>query len=150
MHHQADLAVNVAVIVALLLEMLGLVRGADALFGLGIAAYLGVSRARARARRRSIYADGQGMAEEPSGRRCLNARPSHPLVRGVHELRTRGTGLHHFAQFHIWVDPEMTVGAAHEVVDAVEARVRAPVSRASACSSMSTRPGTVTRARRTG
>jgi ferrous-iron efflux pump FieF len=28
-------------------------------------------------------------------------------------------------QFHIWMDPGMTVGAAHDVVDALEARLAA-------------------------
>lgn len=122
MHHQADLAVNVAVVFALLLEMLGLVRGADALFGLGIAAYLGVSGARAGKAAVDLLMDKEW--PEAERQRLLRCAAEHPLVRGVHDLRTRGTGLHNFAQFHIWVDPHMSVGDAHEVVDTVEACVR--------------------------
>jgi len=122
LHHQADLGVNIAVIVALLIEALGLVRGADALFGLGIAAFLALNAARAGRPAIDLLMDKEW--PEPERQRLLACASAHPLVRGVHDLRTRGTGLHHFAQFHIWVDPEMSVGAAHEVVDAVEDRVR--------------------------
>ena len=123
LHYQADLLVNFAVIAALLLEALGLLRGADALFGLGIAAYLGVGGARAGKSAIDLLMDKEWPEDERQ--RLLAVAAQHPLVRGVHDLRTRGQGLHHFAQFHIWVDPQMTVGAAHEVVDAVEAQVRA-------------------------
>ena len=46
-----------------------------------------------------------------------------PGVEGIHELRTRSSGVTDFIQFHIWLDPEMTVAAAHAIVDATEARV---------------------------
>jgi ferrous-iron efflux pump FieF len=38
-------------------------------------------------------------------------------------LRTRSSGSNDFIQFHIWLPREMTVLAAHDVVDAVEANV---------------------------
>ena len=38
-------------------------------------------------------------------------------------LRTRTSGMHDFVQFHVWVDPEMTVAQAHRVMDEVEARL---------------------------
>ena len=34
--------------------------------------------------------------------------------------RTRSSGAQDFAQFHIWVDPAMTVAEAHDVVEAIE------------------------------
>ena len=122
LHYRADLGVNLAVVVALGLEFLGLARGADAVFGLGIAAYVGVSGARAGRAAVDLLMDKEW--PESERQRLLALAAEHPLVRGVHDLRTRGMGLHHFAQFHIWVDRDMTVGAAHEVVDSVEALVR--------------------------
>jgi len=121
-HYQADLGVNIAVIVAVVLEAFAGVRGADALFGLGIAAWLGLSGARAGGEAIDLLMDKEW--PEADRQRLLAIAAEHPLVRGVHDLRTRGSGQHHFAQFHIWVDPAMSVGAAHDVVDAVEARVR--------------------------
>ena len=122
LHYQADLGVNVAVIVAVALDSFAGLRGADAFFGLAIAAYLGVSGVRAGGQAVDLLMDKEW--PEAERRRLLSVAAEHPLVRGVHDLRTRGQGQHHFAQFHIWVDPEMSVGAAHDVVDAVEARVR--------------------------
>jgi ferrous-iron efflux pump FieF len=46
-----------------------------------------------------------------------------PGVEGIHELKTRHAGHTDFIQFHIWVDPHMTVQAAHDIVDVVEAGV---------------------------
>jgi ferrous-iron efflux pump FieF len=45
----------------------------------------------------------------------------HPAGRGIHDFRTRSSGLHEFAQFHIWVDPALTVADAHQVMDEIEA-----------------------------
>ena len=122
LHYQGDLAVNIAVIAALGLEWLGLVRGADGLFGFGIALYLLWMGRGAAVGAVDLLMDREW--PDDARQRLLRVAATHPLVRGVHDLRTRGAGQHHFAQFHIWVDPEMTVGAAHDVVDAVEARVR--------------------------
>ena len=49
---------------------------------------------------------------------------AHPEVRSVHDLRTRAAGRDIFIQFHIELDPSVTLVRAHEVSDAVEARVR--------------------------
>ena len=46
---------------------------------------------------------------------------SHPELHGIHELRTRTSGGHDFAQFHIWVAPTLTIVEAHRVMDEVEA-----------------------------
>ena len=42
---------------------------------------------------------------------------AHPELHGIHELRTRTSGGHDFAQFQICLDPAMTVAqsAIHEV-----------------------------------
>ena len=44
----------------------------------------------------------------------------HPALRGIHDLRTRTSGSLDFVQFHAWVDPDMTIAAAHDVMDEVE------------------------------
>jgi ferrous-iron efflux pump FieF len=49
----------------------------------------------------------------------------HPELRGVHDLRTRTSGNRDFVQFHVWVDPGMTLGRAHRIMDEVEARLMA-------------------------
>jgi ferrous-iron efflux pump FieF len=120
-HYQTDLLLNLSVIAALVVDQLAGLTGADPLFGIAIAAWLLFGAVRA-----SRQAVDQLMDKEwPEERRLAFARAagSHPASRGVHDLRTRTSGAHQFAQFHIWVDPAMTVAEAHAVMEAIEARL---------------------------
>ena len=117
-HYQSDLLLNLSVIAALVLDQYLGFTGADPLFGFGIALWLlwGAWRA-------SSHALDQLMDREwpeEKRQRFLAVAARHPEARGIHDLRTRSSGTHDFAQFHIWIDPEMTVDAAHEVVEAIE------------------------------
>ncbi len=123
LHYQSDLLLNLAVIVALGLEVFAGLHGADAVFGIGIALYLAygaVSSARA-------ALDMLMDREWPEAKRqtLLAVVARHPKVDGVHELRTRSSGVTDFIQFHVWLAPDMTVGAAHAIVDEIEADVAA-------------------------
>jgi ferrous-iron efflux pump FieF len=118
-HYQSDLFLNLSVIAALVLDQYAGFRGADPLFGLGIALWLiwGAWRA-------SSHALDQLMDREwPEEKRMrfLAIASSRPEAMGIHDLRTRSSGAHDFAQFHIYVDPGMSVQAAHDVVEAIEA-----------------------------
>jgi len=42
----------------------------------------------------------------------------------LHDLRTRTSGTHNFAQFHVWVPGDWTVTMAHERMDRVEDELR--------------------------
>jgi ferrous-iron efflux pump FieF len=122
-HYQSDLLLNGSVIAALVLDQYLGLAGADPLFGIGIAAWLiwGAWRA-------SSAALGQLMDKEwpEEKRRAFVAIASrHPKLHGIHDLRTRTSGSHDFVQFHVWVDPDMTVAEAHRVMDEVEASLAA-------------------------
>jgi ferrous-iron efflux pump FieF len=121
-HYQSDLLLNAAVITALLIEAkLGLA-GADAVAGVTIGLWLlygayGASR----------EAIDQLMDREwPEERRraFIAVAERHPELHGIHDLKTRTAGHKDFVQFHVWVDPDMTVGQAHRVMDEVEAKLR--------------------------
>jgi ferrous-iron efflux pump FieF len=117
-HYQSDLYLNLSVIAALALDQYAGFSGADPLFGLGIALWLiwGAWKA-------SSHALDQLMDREwPEEKRMrfLAIASSRPEAKGIHDLRTRSSGAHDFAQFHIWIDPEMTVAAAHDIVEAIE------------------------------
>ena len=121
LHYQSDLLLNLAVIAALAGDQYLGLTGADPLFGIAIAAWLLFGAVRA-----SGEAIDQLMDKEwPEERRLAFARAAgeHPASRGIHDLRTRTSGTHQFAQFHIWVDPMMTVAEAHDAVDEIEARL---------------------------
>lgn len=120
-HYQSDLLLNGAVIIALALDQYAGVRGADPLFGIGIALWLAFGAWRA-----STQAIDQLMDREwpdEKRRRFLHIACKHPELKGIHDLRTRTSGARNFVQFHVWVDPAMTVAEAHRVMDEVEAKL---------------------------
>jgi len=121
-HYQSDLLLNASVIGALLLESrLGLA-GADGVAGIGIGLWLIYGAFNA-----SRMAVDQLMDREwPEERRraFIEVANRHPALRGIHDLKTRTAGHHDFVQFHVWVDPDMTVGEAHRVMDEIEEKLR--------------------------
>ena len=68
---------------------------------------------------------------EDKRERFLQVMAKHPELRGVHDLRTRTSGNRDFVQFHVWVDGNMSVRDAHKVMDEIEDKLRARVSRTS-------------------
>ena len=60
---------------------------------------------------------------EAEERVIMDALDAHPAVRGYHRLRTRSAGRARFAEVDLFVDPDISVRAAHDVVAAIEARV---------------------------
>ncbi len=120
-HYQSDLLLNGAVIVALALDSMLGVRGVDPFMGLAIAAWL-LWGAFQGAR---LAIDQLMDREWPDERReaLRTAALTHPEVTSVHDLRTRTSGGHDFAQFHIWVDPAISLSEAHRIMHEVEERV---------------------------
>jgi ferrous-iron efflux pump FieF len=120
-HYRSDLALNLAVIAALVLDQYADIHGADALFGLAIAAWLGWNAWSASAKAIDQLMDREW--PEAKRQQFLKVAAQHPELRGIHELRTRTAGDRDFVQFHVWVDGQMSLAAAHRVMDEVEARL---------------------------
>jgi len=57
-------------------------------------------------------------------RRVLDIVRRDPAVRGVHELRTRSSGLTKFIQLHVVLDPTLTLAVAHTISDRIQASLR--------------------------
>ncbi|MEZ5734552.1 MAG: cation diffusion facilitator family transporter [Novosphingobium sp.] len=121
-HYKSDLFLNLAVIAALGLDQYAGVAGADPLFGLGIAVWLGWSAWKASHQAIEQLMDREWPEEKKQ--RFLEVMARHPELRGVHDMRTRTSGNRDFVQFHVWVDPGMSVRDAHKVMDEIEARLR--------------------------
>ena len=122
-HYQTDLLLNLSVIAALVLDQYVGIVGADPVFGLAIALWLLFGAWRASSRAVDQLMDKEWPEEKR--RRLVAIAGSHPQLRGLHDLRTRTSGAHDFVQFHVWVDPAMTVAEAHRVMDEVEHRLAA-------------------------
>lgn len=117
-HYQSDLLLNVAVIIAIVLDTVLNVRGADPLFGIGIAVWLLWGAYKAAQMALDQLLDREWPQEKRQ--RFLDVAMRHPELKGIHDMRTRSSGAHDFCQFHVWVDPNMTVLQAHKIMDEVE------------------------------
>jgi ferrous-iron efflux pump FieF len=117
-HYQSDLLLNIAVIIAIILDTMLHVRGADPVFGIGIALWLLWGAYRAAKMALDQLLDREWPEEKRQ--RFLAVAMRHPELKGIHDMRTRSSGAHDFCQFHVWVDPNMTILQAHRIMDEVE------------------------------
>ncbi|MBX7491634.1 cation diffusion facilitator family transporter [Qipengyuania sp. 1NDW9] len=122
LHYKSDLFLNLAVIAALVIDQMLGVTGADPLFGLAIAAWLGwgaYSAAR-------DAVDDLMDREWPEEKRLafVEAAARHPELSNLHDLRTRTSGNRDFVQFHVDLPGEMTVEEAHDIIERVEEDLR--------------------------
>lgn len=121
-HYQSDLLLNAAVIAALILDNIISIKGADALFGIIIAIWLAWGAWRA-----ANEAIDQLMDKEwPEEKRLRFAQiaAQYPELTSLHDLRTRSSGGHNFVQFHVDMNPNMTVKESHDILERVEESLR--------------------------
>ncbi len=117
-HYQTDLLLNGSVIAALAFDQYAGLTGADPVFGIVIALWLLFGAWRASSRAVDQLMDKEWPEEKRT--RFVEVASRHPALKGIHDLRTRTSGSRDFVQFHVWVDADMTVAAAHDVMDEVE------------------------------
>lgn len=122
-HYITDIAVNIAVLCALVLEhQFGWIR-ADASGALAISCYM-VWNARGMIRAAMLQLLDREL-DSADRRRITAAALSCPGVEGVHDLRTRNGGDRVFVELHVEVDGQLTVDTGHAICDNAEAAVRA-------------------------
>lgn len=122
LHYQSDALLNGSVIIALVLDQVLGWSWADPVFGIIIAVWLAWGAFGA-----SSNAIDQLMDKEwPEDQRAafLDVAARQPGLKGIHDFRTRRSGSHDFAQFHMEVERELTVAQAHDIVEGVERNLR--------------------------
>ncbi|MDP3675585.1 MAG: cation diffusion facilitator family transporter [Novosphingobium sp.] len=117
-HYQSDLLLNLAVIAALALDQYGGVAGADPVFALGIAAWLGWGAWRASQAAIEQLMDREW--PEDKRQRFVELAARHPELEHLHDLRTRTSGHRDFVQFHVDLPGTMSVAESHAIIDRVE------------------------------
>lgn len=120
-HYRGDLLMNLSVILALVLSGMFGIHWADPIFGIGIAAMIAYSAAQIVHRSYDQLMDRE-LSDEDRDRIKTIAR-GHAEVMDIHDLRTRMAGTQLFVQFHLELDPNMSLMKAHEIADDVEARI---------------------------
>ncbi len=120
LHYATDLLTNGATIVALGLAMLGWPI-VDPVFAIGIALYILYSAGQIGHESVQLLMDRELPPEVHA--RIKEIVRGHPLVRGVHDVRTRRSGPTYFIQLHLMLDDRMPLVEAHRVADEVEAAI---------------------------
>jgi ferrous-iron efflux pump FieF len=121
-HYQSDVLLNGSVIAALALDQFLGWHRADPIFGIAIAAWLAWGAFQA-----SNHAIDMLMDKEwPETQRAafIEVAARQPGIKGIHDFRTRRSGSHDFAQFHMEVARDITMAQAHDVVEGVESALR--------------------------
>lgn len=118
LHYQTDVLINLGVMVSLFMSSsLGWIY-ADPVIAVLIALYIvkgawGIGQTAL-----AILMDRE--LEDDERQKIRNIVMAHEEVRGMHDLRTRTSGVHVFIQFHLELDGDMRLKDAHEISEAVE------------------------------
>lgn len=120
-HYATDVAVNIAVLAALILTRETGWWGFDPLFGIGISLFMAYGAASIARHATDTLLD----RELPRGdrERIRSIVLDHAEARGVHDLRTRNSGDRVFIEFHLEVDGALTVAEGHRIADEIERSV---------------------------
>ncbi|HHB94956.1 MAG TPA: cation transporter [Campylobacterales bacterium] len=122
LHYKTDLVSNGVILLSLLLVYLTHWDIIDAIFGLGIGVYIIYSAY-------EIIEDGVFILLDHALDIEVVAQieekiSEHPLVNNYHWLKTRTDGTHNYVEFHLVLEPDMTLLEAHRISDQIENRIR--------------------------
>jgi ferrous-iron efflux pump FieF len=121
LHYRMDLMINLSVIAALVASSeLGLT-WIDSAVAIAVAVYIAISSWSVARRSLDLLMDRE--FPEADRNRIKQIVTRHPDARGIHDLRTRSSGIQPFIQFHLQLDPHLSLVRAHEIADEVEAMI---------------------------
>ena len=122
LHYKTDLIVNGGVLVALALAFYDLPIF-DPLIAIAIAAYILYSAWGIAKESLALLMDRE--LPDSDRERIKEIARAHPRTRGIHDLRTRKSGMTVFIQLHLELDDQLTLMEAHHIADEVETNILA-------------------------
>lgn len=117
LHYAADMAVNISVIVALVFVFYG-INSLDLYLGFAISVYIAYGAIQVGRDALDILMD-KVLPDEVVDN-IVRLTLMHPDVEGVHEIKTRQSGITYVIQMHIEMDGDMNLSDAHAVAEQVE------------------------------
>lgn len=121
LHYTGDLLINGSVAVSLGIFWIWGWSYADPLFALAIVGYLMWNAWRIGRDALDVLMDRE--LPDEARQRIKEIVEAHPETRALHDLRSRRSGNDTFIQFHLELDPHISLLRAHEIADEVEADV---------------------------
>lgn len=116
LHYRSDLLMNASIIIALVLAWYG-ITSADALFGIGVALFIGYGALQIGRDAVQILMDHE--LPDTVRTEALALARAVPGVVDVHDLRTRESGQQWFMQLHLELPGELSLNDAHELGEQV-------------------------------
>ena len=117
-HYRMDILLNISIIVALIAAGKFGLWWFDGVAALAISAYIGWSSWKVGLRSYNLLMDHEFPDDVREQIKAIVWR--HPETRGLHDLRTRSSGIQPFIQLHLVLDPHLSLVRAHEISDEVE------------------------------
>lgn len=118
LHYKTDILINIGVIVSLYLSSALGWKYADPLIAVMIALYIVKGAWEIGNTALAILMDRE--LEDADREKIREIVMAHKEVHGLHDLRTRSSGVHVFIQFHLELDGDMKLRDAHEISEEVE------------------------------
>lgn len=122
LHYVADMAVNISIIVALVFALYG-IDSLDLYLGFAISLYIAYGAFQVGKEALDILMD-KVLPDEVVDN-ITRITLSHKAVEGIHEIKTRQSGMSYVIQMHLEMDGAMTLNESHEVAERVEAAILA-------------------------
>ena len=121
-HYKADLLTNTAILLAIFASAQWGLIILDPLLGLVVVVLILLSVRVIAVNAIDVLLDRELPEEDRA--LILEIASQDCRVEGLHDLRTRSAGANQFIQFHLELDPEISLNEAHEICAAVESDVR--------------------------
>lgn len=128
LHYQTDFLTSIGVLISLNVSAYLKAPVLDVMIGGGIAFYIAYTSWEIFKKSFDILTDRQ--LDDDMLEQIKSVCRSHPKVLGVHDLRTRSAGHHHFIQMHLDLDAKLSLLEAHHIAQEVTHKIRELIPRA--------------------